>query len=117
MNLFNNNLLLESIRNNQEIHICLLKNTPETPLTGSTFLLTIFVNTSENFVNISENTCCPYQQIICTKIDNYIDVKYNEVVIKYSIEKIVKNVKQQFSSCNQSKKINASRRLYARLRP
>ena len=63
MNLFNDNLLLESIRN-KEIHICRLKNTPETLLARSTFLLTVFVNTSENFVNISENTCCPYQSII-----------------------------------------------------
>ena len=64
MNRFNDNLLLESIRNNQEIHICRLKNTPETPLIGSTSLLTIFVNTPENFVNISENMCCSYQSII-----------------------------------------------------
>ena len=64
MNRFNDNLLLESIRNNQEIHICRLKNLTETPLTGSNFLLAIFVNTTENSVNISENMCSTYQSII-----------------------------------------------------
>ena len=48
---FYDNLILESIRNNQEIPICRIENTPETPLTGSTPYLP-----SENFVNTSENT-------------------------------------------------------------
>ena len=38
---FYDNRFLESIRNNQEIPICRKENTPETPLTGSIFLLTI----------------------------------------------------------------------------
>ena len=52
---FYDNLILESIRNNQEIPICRIENTPETPLTGSTpYLLSRnLVNTSENFVNTS----------------------------------------------------------------
>ena len=33
---FYDNPILESIRNNQEIPICRIENTPETPLTGST---------------------------------------------------------------------------------
>ena len=44
------NLILESIGNNQEIPICRIENTPETPLTGSTPYLP-----SENIVNTSEN--------------------------------------------------------------
>ena len=38
---FYDNLFLESVRNNQEIPICRIENIPKTPLTGSTFLLTI----------------------------------------------------------------------------
>ena len=48
---FYDNLILESIRNNQEIPICRIENTPETPSTGSTPYLP-----SENMVNTSENT-------------------------------------------------------------
>ena len=33
---FYDNLILESIRKNQEIPICQIENTPEIPLTGST---------------------------------------------------------------------------------
>ena len=33
---FYDNLIFESIRNNEEIPICPIENTPETPLTGST---------------------------------------------------------------------------------
>ena len=33
---FYDNPILESIRNNQEILICRIENTPETPLNGST---------------------------------------------------------------------------------
>ena len=47
---FYDNLILESIRNNEEIHICCIENTPETPLNGSTPYLP-----SENIVNASEN--------------------------------------------------------------
>ena len=35
---FYDNLILESIRNNEEIPICRIENTPETPLIGSTRL-------------------------------------------------------------------------------
>ena len=44
------NLILESIRSNEEIPICHIGNTPKTPLTGSTHYLP-----SENIVNTSEN--------------------------------------------------------------
>ena len=47
---FYDNLILESIRNNEEIHICCIENTPETPLIGSTSY-----RPSENIVNASEN--------------------------------------------------------------
>ena len=33
---FYENLILERVRNNQEIPICRIDNTPETPLAGST---------------------------------------------------------------------------------
>ena len=47
---FYDNLILESIRNNEEIPICRIENTAETTLTGSTPYLP-----SENIVSTSEN--------------------------------------------------------------
>ena len=44
---FYDNLILEGIRNNEEIPICRIENTPETPLTGSTSYLP-----SENMENV-----------------------------------------------------------------
>ena len=102
---FYDNLILESIRNNEEIPICRIENTPETPLTGSTPYLPSenIVNTSENMENVRplsvENSR--------TKLENYIDEKYDQVAIKYLKEKILNEVKQQFSPSNQGDKINA----------
>ena len=68
---FYDNLILESIKNNQEIPICQIENTPETPLTGSTPYLPPgnIINTSENMENVRpvsvENSR--------TKLENYID--------------------------------------------
>ena len=42
-----------------------------------------------------------------TKLENYIDEKYDQVAIKYLKEKISNEVKQQFSTNNQGDKINA----------
>ena len=42
-----------------------------------------------------------------TKLENYIDEKYDQVAIKYLKEKISNEVKQQFSPNNQGDKINA----------
>ena len=68
---FYDNLILESIRKNQEIPICQIENTPEIPLTGSTPYLP-----SENIVNTSENM----EKVLLvsgdnsrTKLKNYID--------------------------------------------
>ena len=91
---FYQNLILESIRNNQEIPICRIENTPETPLTGSTPYLPSenIVNTSENMENVRplsvENSH--------TKLENYIDEKYDQIAIKSLKEKILNEVKQQF---------------------
>ena len=41
-----------------------------------------------------------------TKLENYIDEKYDQVAIKYLKEKISNEVKQQFSPNNQGDKIN-----------
>ena len=97
--------MLESIRNNEEILICHIENTSKTPLTGSTPYLPSenIVNTSENIENVRplsvENSR--------TKLENYIDEKYDQVAIKYLKEKILNEVKQQFSPSNQGDKINA----------
>ena len=102
---FYGNIILESMRNNEEIPICRIENTPETPLTGSTPYLPSenIVNTLENMENVRplsvENSC--------TKLENYIDEKYDEVVIKHLNRKILNEVKQQFSPTNQGNKINA----------
>ena len=68
------NLILESIRNNEEIPISRIENTPETLLIGS----------MENVRPLSvENSR--------TKLENYIDEKYDQVVaIKYLKEKNIK---------------------------
>ena len=102
---FYDNLILESIRNNEEIPICHIENTPKTPLTGSTPYLPSanIVNTSESMVNARplsvENSR--------TKLENYIDEKYDQVAIKYLKEKILNEVKQQFSPSNEGDEINA----------
>ena len=102
---FYDNLILESIRNNEEIPICRIENTPETPLIGSTPYLPSenIVNTSENMENVRplsvENSR--------TKLENYIDEKYDQAAIKYLKEKILNEVKQQFSTRNHGDKINA----------
>ena len=42
-----------------------------------------------------------------TKLENYIDEKYDQVAIKYLKEKILNEVKQKFFSSYQEDKINA----------
>ena len=42
-----------------------------------------------------------------TKLENHIDEKYDQVAIKHLKEKILNEVKQQFSPSNQGDKINA----------
>ena len=51
---FYDNLILESIRNNQEIPICRIETTTESPLTGSTpyWPSVNIVNTLENMENL-----------------------------------------------------------------
>ena len=102
---FYDNLILENIRNNQEIPICRNENTPETQLTGKTPYLPSekIVNTSENMENVRSVSV----ENSRTKLENYIDEKYDQVAIKYLKEKILNGVKQQFSPSNQGGKINA----------
>ena len=94
---FYDNLILESIRNNEEIPICCIENTPETLLIGSTPYLP-----SENMEKVQplsvENSL--------TKLEKYTD-EYDQVAIKYLKEKILNEVKQKFSSSYQEDKINA----------
>ena len=99
---FYDNLVLESIRNNEEIRI---ENTPGTPLTGSIPYLP-----SENILNTSENMENGRPLSVensRTILENYIDEKYDQVAIKYLKEKILNEVKQQFSPNNHADKINA----------
>ena len=102
---FYDNLILESIRNNQEIPICRIENTPETPLTGNTPYLPSedIVNTSENMENVRSLSV----KNSGAKLENHIDEKYDQVAIKYLKEKILNKVKQQFSPSNQGDKISA----------
>ena len=69
---FYDNLILESIRNNQEISICQIEKTSETPLTGSTPYLP-----SDNIANTSdmENIRPVPTENSRTKLENYIDEK------------------------------------------
>ena len=46
-------------------------------------------------------------EISRTKLEIYIDEKYDQVAIKYLKQKILNEVKQQFSPRNQGNKINA----------
>ena len=70
---FYDNLILKSIRNNEEIPICRIENTPETPLTGSTPYLP-----SENMENVRSLSV----ENSRTKLENYIYEKYDQVAIK-----------------------------------
>ena len=82
------NLILENIRNNQEIPICQIVTTPETALTENNPYLP-----SENIANISENmeNFVPVSvDDFGTKLENYIDGKYYQVDIKYLKEKNIK---------------------------
>ena len=101
---FYDNLILENIRNNQEIPICRNENTPETQLTGKTPYLPSekIVNTSENMENVRSVSV----ENSRTKLENYIDEKYDQVAIKYLKEKILNEIKRQFSLSNQGDKIN-----------
>ena len=46
-------------------------------------------------------------EISRTKLEIYIDEKYDQVAIKYLKQKILNEVKEQFSPRNQGNKINA----------
>ena len=99
---FYDNLILESVRNNQEIPICRIDNTPEMVLAGSTPYLP-----SVNIAKISENM----ENVLPLIFDNSrtkleIDGKYDQVAIKYWKEKILNDVEQQFSPSNKRDKIN-----------
>ena len=80
-------------------------DTPETTLNGSTPYLPSknIVNTSENIENVQPLLV----ESSHTKLENYIDQKYDQVAIKYFKEKILNEVKQQFFPSNQGDKINA----------
>ena len=102
---FYDNLILESIRNNEEIPICHIENTSKTPFTGSTPYLPSenIVNTSENMENVRLLSVKNSR----TKLENYIDEKYNQATIKYLKEKILNEVKQQRDGsivCQQNSK-------------
>ena len=58
---FYDNFISESIRNNQDISICRIENTSETPITGSTPFIS-----SENNVNTSENM----KNVLPVSVDN-----------------------------------------------
>ena len=101
---FYDNLILENMGNNQEIPICGNENTPETQLTGKTPSLPSekIVNTSENMENVRSVSV----ENSRTKLENYIDEKYDQVAIKYLKEKILNEIKRQFSLSNQGDKMN-----------
>ena len=82
---FYDNLILESIRNNEEIPICCIENTPETPLIGSILYLPSenIVNTSENMENVRSLSV----ENSRTKLENYTDEKYDQIAINYLKEK------------------------------
>ena len=46
-------------------------------------------------------------EISRTKLEIYIDEKYDQVAIKYLKQKILNELKEQFSPRNQGNKINA----------
>ena len=89
---FYDNFISESIRNNQDIPICRIENTSES---------TPFIS-SENNVNTSENM----KNVLPVSIDNS-RTKYDQVARKCLKEKILNEVKQQFSPSNHGDKMNA----------
>ena len=95
---FYDNLILESIRNNEEIPICRIENTPETPLIGSTPYLP-----SENMENVRPLSVENFR----TKLENYVDEKYDQVATKHLKGKILNEVKQKFSPSYQEDKFKA----------
>ena len=62
---FYDNIILQSIRNNQEIPICWIENTLETPLTRSAPYLP-----SENIVSTSESM----ENVLPVSVDNAVHV-------------------------------------------
>ena len=107
---FYNNLILESIRNNEETPICRIENTAETPVNWKHPLPSENINTSESMENVrplSVDVRPLSVENSHTKLENYIDEKYDQVAIKYLKEKILNEVKQKFSPSYQEDKINA----------
>ena len=91
---FYDNIILEGIRSDQEIPICRIKNTPNTPLPESTPYLpsTNSLNTSKAIADalpISANNTRLRQRKL-------YDEKYDQVALNNLKEEILNNVKQQF---------------------
>ena len=99
---FYDNIILEGIRSDQEIPICRIENTPNTPLIGSTLYLpsTNSVNKSKAIADalpISANNSR-------LRLKNYIDKKYDQAALKHLKKEILNDVKQQFF--NEGDKVN-----------
>ena len=86
--LFYDSLILESIRNIQEIHIYRTVNTPNRPFTWSNPYLPseIIANTSENMGKVLPASVDNSN----AKLENHIDGKHDQVSIKYLKEKNIK---------------------------
>ena len=100
--LFYDNVILEGIRGDQEIPICRIEDTPNTPLIGSTPHLpsTNSANTSKAIADalpISANNTR-------LKLENYMDEKYDQAALKHLKKEILNDVKQQFF--NEKDKVN-----------
>ena len=100
--LFYDNIILEGIGSDQEIHICRIEKTPNTLLIESTPCLP-----STN----SGNTSKPIADVLPTsanstflRLENYTDEKYDQAALNHFKKERLNDVKQQFY--NEKGKVN-----------
>ena len=91
---FYDNIILEGIRSDQEIPICRIKNTPNTPLPESTPYLpsTNSLNTSKAIADalpISANNTR-------LRLENYMDEKYDQAALNHLKKEILNYVNNSF---------------------
>ena len=100
--LFYDNIILEGIGSDQEIHICRIEKTPNTLLIESTPCLpsTNSGNTSKAIADVLSTSA----NSTFLRLENYTDEKYDQAALNHFKKERLNDVKQQFY--NEKGKVN-----------
>ena len=100
--LFYDNIILEGIGSDQEIHICRIEKTPNTLLIESTPCLpsTNSGNTSKAIADVLPTSA----NSTFLRLENYTDEKYDQAALNHFKKERLNDVKQQFY--NEKGKVN-----------